>query len=114
MLVSVSVPALRKHPGETPRSLICNHRAASAARQGRGKELAVAVGLFTSRVLSTSLAVAILAKGYREAAGHQPGGKGLTLGAGGLLLVGRSRILQVFVREEAQGHLASCCWLSPD
>jgi len=81
----------------------------SAAGQGRGKELTVGAGLCPSGVSPTSPAAAIRAKGYREAAGHQPGDQGLTVGAGGLLLVGGSRTLLMFVREEAQGHLASCC-----
>lgn len=90
MLVSFSVTVLCRHPEGTPRSLICKHGAESAARQGRGKELAVTAGLGTPKVLSTSPAITTLSKGYRGAAGRQPAGKGLTLGAGGLLLVGGS------------------------
>lgn len=115
ILVSVSVPALHRHPEETHRSLICNHGAESLLpdREGAESSLWLQDCVPPGSCQPCQDAVAILAKGYREAAGHQPGGKGLTLGAGVLLLVGGGRILQVFVREETQGHLASC-WLSPN
>lgn len=74
MLVVVSVPALRRHSEETPQSLVCNRRGESGARVGRAKELAVATGLCTSRLLSTFPDVAFLAKGDRKAAGLEARG----------------------------------------